>query len=99
MEDVSRLGSARGHRRRRTPSSRRAGSGNHQFQRPNSDTAAGTNSVRTTSASSSTPPASPVASILTSTGPVVPSEAKAKNTISAALVTRRPVRAMPPTTA
>jgi hypothetical protein len=33
----------------------------------------------------------PVASIFTSTGPVVPSEANAKNTISAARVTSRPL--------
>src|SRR5205085_7929035 len=46
--------------------SRRAGRwGSHQFQRPNSDTTAGTSSARITVASSMIPAARPVAKILT----------------------------------
>ena len=82
-----------------TRSSRAGICGSHQFQRPNSDTTAGTSSARITVASSRMPAASPVASTLTSVSGPEASETNARNRISAALVTSRPVRPMPRTTA
>ena len=73
--------------------------GSHQFQRPNSDTTAGTSSARITVASSRMPAARPVASTLTSVSGPDASEMKARKRISAALVTSRPVRPIPRTTA
>ena len=78
---------------------RRACRGRTQFQRPNSDTTAGTSSARITVASSRIPAASPVANIFRSVPGPEASETNARNRISAALVTRRPVRPIPRTTA
>ena len=60
---------------------------------------AGTSSERTMSASMRTPAASPVASTCRSVSPEVAIAANARKTISAALVTSRPVPAIPRTTA
>ena len=80
--------------------SQRAGrSGSHQFQRPNSDTAAGTSRALSTIASNRIPAANPVASIFTSVPGLDASDMNARNRISAALVTSRPVRPMPRMTA
>ena len=82
-----------------TPSKRAGRSGSHQFQRPNSDTTAGTSSARITVASSMIPAASAVANTFTSVSGADDIDTNAKNRISAALVTSRPVRPTPRTTA
>jgi drug/metabolite transporter (DMT)-like permease len=100
---------------RRSPSSVSAGSlrtsdgvtlraraaepGSHQFQRPRMEIVAGARTPRTTVASSRTPAASAVADILTSVPGLALRATKARPRMSAALVTRRPVRPMPSTTA
>ena len=83
----------------RTRSRRAAPGGSHQFQLPNSETTAGTSSARMTVASIRIPAASPVARIFTSVSGPDAIDAKARNRIRAALVTSRPVRARPKTTA
>ena len=83
----------------RTRSRRAAPGGSHQFQLPNSETTAGTSSARMTVASIRIPAASPVARIFTTVSGPEAIDANAKNRISAALVTSRPVRARPKTTA
>ncbi len=94
-----RLGRQRGAGEGATRSSRAGIVGIHQFQRPNSDTTAGTSSARITVASSRMPAARPVASTLISVSGPDASDTNARNRISAALVTRRPVRPMPRITA
>ena len=74
-------------------------SGSHQFQRPMIATSEGTSSVRTTTASMKIPTPSPVAIISTTMSGALLSEAKEIARITAAQVTRRPVRASAPTTA
>src|SRR4029453_274871 len=69
--------------------------GSHQFQRPNRETSAGTSSALITVASSRMPAARPVAITFTSVCGPDAIETNARNRISAALVTRRPVRPMP----
>jgi signal transduction histidine kinase len=73
--------------------------GSHQFHRPMIATSAGTSRVRTTTASMKMPTPSPVAIISTTTSGALLSEAKEIARITAAQVTRRPVRASAPTTA
>jgi hypothetical protein len=82
-----------------TRSSLAGRSGSHQFQRPNSETTAGTSSALITVASSRIPAASPVAKTLTSVSGPEAIDTNARNKISAALVTSLPVRPMPRTTA
>src|SRR5689334_14250199 len=80
--------------------SQRAGRfGSHQFHFPKSDTMAGTSSALITVASNRMPAARPVAIIFVSVPGPDPIETNARNRISAALVTRRPVRPIPCTTA
>src|SRR5207244_4382960 len=66
--------------------------GIHQFHLPNRETTAGTRRARMTVASSRMPAANPVASTFTSVPGLEASDMNARNRISAALVTRRPVR-------
>lgn len=73
--------------------------GIHQFHRPRRPTVAGNSSDRTTRASRRMPAPSPVARILTSVTGALDMATKARQRIVAALVTSRPVRAMPATTA
>src|SRR5262249_26351635 len=82
-----------------TRSSRAGSRGSHQFQRPNRETTAGTNSARMIVASRRIPAARPVASTLTSVSGPDASEMNARNRIRAALVTSLPVRAIPLITA
>jgi hypothetical protein len=82
-----------------TRSSRATPAGSHQFQRPNRLTSAGTSSARTTVASMRMPTPSAVPSTLMSVPGEDASAAKEKNRMSAAEVTRRPVRPRPVTTA
>ena len=81
----------------RTRSSRAAQWGNHQLAFPNSETSAGSSSIRTTTASSRTQAASPAAICRTVMSLAVVRDARAKNRIRAALVTSRPVRDTPST--
>jgi hypothetical protein len=74
-------------------------SGRYRFHEPNSDTSDGTSSARTIVASSRMPNPSPVAITFMSVTGADASATNARNKISAALVTSRPVRAMPWTTA
>lgn len=83
-----------GRRRRRA-----AQAGSHQFARPNRATIAGTSRQRTTTASIRMPAPSPVARIFRSVWPEVDIETKPSIRIAAALVTSRPVRPSPVTTA
>ena len=92
-------GSGAGSRAAPTRRSRAMGAGNHQLARPKSETRAGTSRARTTVASRRMPAPSPVASTLTSVTGAEASEAKARKRMSAALVTRRPVRPTPSITA
>src|SRR6266702_6750169 len=76
-------------------SSGRAQAGSHQFHFPNTATRAGTSSPRTMVASSRIPAPNAVAATLRSVSGPVDSAPKAKNMMSAAPVTSRPVRPMP----
>ena len=83
----------------RTRRKRAAQAGSHQFARPNRATIAGTSRHRTTTASTRMPAPSPVARIFRSVCPEVDIETKPSIKIAAALVTSRPVRPSPFTTA
>src|SRR5437764_8274573 len=82
-----------------TRSSRAGKDGRYQFHRPKIATSAGTNNMRTTVASSRIPAPRPVPITLTSVPGLDDRATKAKNRISAAQVTSRPVRPSPVTTA
>jgi hypothetical protein len=82
-----------------TRSTRASGPGSHQFARPNSATIAGTSRHRTTTASTRIPAPSPVARIFRSVIEEVDMDTKLSIRIAAALVTSRPVRPSPVTTA
>lgn len=69
------------------------------IHRPDNDTIAGSNRARIMVASRIRPAPKPVATILIGVLGAVLIDRKAKNMISAALVTSRPVRAIPITTA
>src|SRR4029079_9077421 len=69
--------------------------GSHQFQRPISEITAGTIRARMIVASIRIPAARPVANIFTLVSGPEAIEVKARNRISAALVTSRPVRPIP----
>jgi hypothetical protein len=73
--------------------------GSHQAARPNSESAAGTSSKRTTNASTSTPTASAKAIGLVSELPVTTPPPKTPTMISAAATTTLAPFAKPPTTA
>jgi hypothetical protein len=73
--------------------------GSHQFHWPSSDTSAGTSRARTIVASMRMPTPSAVASTLMSVPGAEASAMNARNRISAAQVTSRPVRPRPSTTA
>src|SRR5919197_5068706 len=82
-----------------TRSARATGRGSHQFQRPKSETAAGTRRARTIVASSRIPAPSPVAIIFTLVSGAVAIATKPRKRIRAALVTSLPVRPRASTTA
>src|SRR5579875_991271 len=82
-----------------TRSSLPSGAGSHQFALPNSATIAGTSRQRTTTASTRMPAPRPVARIFRSVIDEVDMDRNDSIRIAAALVTSRPVRPRPSTTA